>query len=143
MSRHVALASDLARLVELFRSHCQDQETLNWLHRATEDRARWKDAHGVVNHIRTKYLKAEKRGDEILMAQYIFEEVCAKTIYNMSGMPAPFDADSPYWVVPNAISLARELGLGESSVIECLGSTFQRQGLRPSAGEASQETTSK
>ena len=114
MNYRGAISSDLARLLEAFAPHCLDVETLNWLHRAAKDRARWQDAHGVFNHIRAKYLKAERKRNEKLMAQFLFEEACAKTIYNMSGMPAPFDADSPYWVVPNAISLARELGLSES-----------------------------
>jgi hypothetical protein len=135
MSHHAALASDISRLLKLFGSHCQDQETLNWLQSATENRATWKDAHGVFNHIRAKYLKAEKRCDEKLIAQYVFEEVCAKTLYNMSGMPAPFDADSPYWVVPNAVSLARRLGIDEISVVKCLGSSSSCQDLRPQ-GEA-------
>ena len=41
----------------------------------------------------------------------MFEEVCAKTLYNLCGSRAPFDPDSPYWIVPNAFALARALGI--------------------------------
>lgn len=36
-------------------------------------------------------------------------EACAKTIYNLSGSSARFDADSPYWIAPGAGALAGEL----------------------------------
>ena len=115
-----ALIPDIARLLETLAPHCRDRETFDWLLEATHDKSKWQKAHGVFGHIRSKYLKAEKRGHKLLMAQYQFEEICAKTIYNMSGMPAPFDADSPYWLVPNAISFVRTAGLSDSVVINCL-----------------------
>ena len=52
-----------------------------------------------------------------LEAQYIFEEVCAKTLYNLANAAAPFDADSPYWIVPNAIALARLLNIDDAEVL--------------------------
>jgi hypothetical protein len=53
------------------------------------------------------------------IAQYCFEEICAKSIYNESGheMPAPFDSDSPFWVVPLAIQAARALGIDQDHVL--------------------------
>lgn len=51
------------------------------------------------------------QGDELKLAQCAFEEICAKTLYNLSGEPAPFDADSPFWVIPLAINLGANLGL--------------------------------
>jgi hypothetical protein len=52
----------------------------------------------------------------LLEAQLRFEEICGKTLYNLGGQSVPFDADSPYWVVPNARKLARALGVGDSEV---------------------------
>jgi len=66
-------------------------------------------------------LRAKKalnaRGNATLESQALFEEICGKTLYNLSEEPAPFDADSPYWIVPNALHLARKLGVEESEII--------------------------
>jgi len=61
--------------------------------------------------IRQKTLAAEKEGDELRLTQYAFEEICAKTLYNLSGSPAPFDADSAFWVIPLATQLGAKLGM--------------------------------
>ena len=39
---------------------------------------------------------AERNGDQVLEAQYLFEEACAKALFNLSYPSAPFDPDSPY-----------------------------------------------
>jgi len=103
-------------LVELFAPHCRDRSTLDELHRMIGDRQSWRQAHDLFDRIRTKTLEAERRKDGCADCQYLFEEVCAKTIYNLTGTTAPFDNDSPYWIVPNALSLARKLGIHESEV---------------------------
>ena len=54
------------------------------------------EAHALFRSIRTKTLEAERTKDAVLTAQYLFEEICAKTLYNMSISSAPFDPDSPY-----------------------------------------------
>jgi hypothetical protein len=120
MNYRGAITTDIARLLDVFAPSCEDRETMDWLRDAAQDRSKWIKAHGVFNHIRTKYLKAERSKNEMRMAQYRFEEICAKTIHNIGGPPAPFDADSPYWVVPNAISFARVLGLADTEVLSCL-----------------------
>ena len=125
MNYRGAITKDVAKLLELFAPHCGDRETLDWLQGAATDRAKWQKAHAVFNHIRTKSLKAERVGNAADTAQYLFEEVCAKTLYNLSGASAPFDADSSYWVVPNAIAFARRIGVSELAVLECV--TFQGQ----------------
>ena len=81
------------------------------------DRSRWQQGHALLQRIRSKTLLAERSGEAAKSEQYLFEEVCAKTFYNLSHEPAPFDADSPYWVVPNAIRLARRLGIAETTLL--------------------------
>ena len=54
----------------------------------------------------------------MLSAQYCFEEICTKTLFNLSYSSAPFDPDSPYWLVPNAFTFARALGIADSRVLE-------------------------
>ena len=59
-------------------------------------------------------MAAEKRNDQLALAQYAFEEVCAKTLYNITREPAPFDPDAPFWVLPRALELERMLGITEA-----------------------------
>jgi hypothetical protein len=73
-------------------------------------------AHGLFQRIRQKTLVAERDRNDQAVAQFHFEEACAKTIYNFSGGAAPFDADSPYWIVPRALAFARAIGLSEIEV---------------------------
>ena len=120
MNYRGAITKDMARLLGLFSPRCSDRETIDWLHRAALDRGKWPDAHGVFNHIRSKFLKAERTGNANGSAQYRFEEVCAKTLYNLSGASAPFDSDSPYWIVPNAMVFARRVGVPDAEVVACV-----------------------
>jgi len=61
----------------------------------------WKDAHDQFSKIRTNItlpFEREKRTD--LDAFYVFvAENAAKTAYNCSGEPAPFDSDSFRWLL--------------------------------------------
>ncbi|WP_442583617.1 hypothetical protein ACSBOB_17320 [Mesorhizobium sp. ASY16-5R] len=108
-------------LVSLFVQHCEDRETLEQLGRTIQDRGSWTKAHGAFGNIRAKTLKAERRSDRKLEAQYLFEEACAKTLYNLTHPQGPFDPDSPYWIIPNALSLAAELGIDPIEVIKLVG----------------------
>jgi hypothetical protein len=62
----------------------------------------------------------ERQGNQMLEAQYQFEEFCAKTVYNLSGESAPFDADSPYWIVPSAFRLARMLQIDDQEILQII-----------------------
>ena len=103
-------------LCVLFESRCEDKSTLDQLVRMLDDRSRWRGAYSLFEQIRAKNLKAAARYDRCAEAQYCFEEVCAKALYNLSGEPAPFDADSPYWIVPNALKLGRLLDINEADI---------------------------
>jgi hypothetical protein len=110
------MLDEMKRLIEVFAARSHDRSTLDELHRMIGDRRTWHKAHDLFQRIRQKTLAAERRKDQLADCQYLFEEVCAKTLYNLSGRPAPFDADSPYWIVPNALSLARRLNIDESEI---------------------------
>jgi hypothetical protein len=110
------MLDQMRQLIEMFAARSFDRSTLDELHRMIADDNSWFKAHDLFQRIREKTLAAERRGDELADCQYLFEEVCAKTLYNLSGDPAPFDADSPYWIVPNALSLARCMSIDESEV---------------------------
>jgi len=117
MNRAGRIVEDMAKLIELFAARCEDRATLNELAAMAADHKRWTKSHDLFDRIRGKSLKAGRARNHSLEVQYLFEEVCAKTLYNLSNSPAPFDADSPYWIVPNAIALARSLGIPDSAVL--------------------------
>ena len=117
MNYRGAIVGDISKLLGLLAPQCTDRETLDWLCHAATDRGKWGAANGVFNQIRSKALKAERSGDSTALAQYLFEEICAKTLYNLSGATAPFDSDSPYWVLPNAIAFARQIGVPDAAVL--------------------------
>jgi hypothetical protein len=110
------MLDQMKRLIEMFAARSRDRSTLDELHRMIADDSTWPKAHNLFQRIRQKTLAAEQRRDELSDCQYLFEEVCAKTLYNLSGESAPFDADSPYWIVPNALSLARRMRIDESEI---------------------------
>ncbi|MBT9456997.1 MAG: hypothetical protein IV097_10290 [Burkholderiaceae bacterium] len=117
MNYRGSITTDIERLLELFSRHCADRDALDELLVVVRSPSQWHTAHGLFQRIREKTLAAERSRNGTAMAQRLFEEVCAKTLYNLSGEPAPFDADSPYWVVPNAIALGRLVGVAESAVL--------------------------
>lgn len=110
------MLAQIKRLIEIFASRVEDRSTLDELHRMIDDRQSWRKAHDIFDRIRRKTLVAERRKDASASYQYFFEEVCAKTLYNLTDTDAPFDEDSPYWIVPSALSLARRLGIAESEI---------------------------
>lgn len=67
-------------------------------------------------------MSAERAGEEPLKTKYLFEEVCAKTLYNLSrqSAPGPFDPDAPFRVVPNAFDLGRRLNIDDSAIVRII-----------------------
>ena len=111
---------DMDSLIRLFERHVSDRVTLDELRRMIGDRHSWPKGHDLFRRIRAKTLEAERAGDRKLSCQYLFEEICAKTLYNMSGERAPFDPESPYWIIPNALTLARTVGVADGEVIDII-----------------------
>jgi hypothetical protein len=114
------MLDQIKRLIETFSDYAHDRSTLDELHRMIGDETSWHKAHGLFGCIRGKTLEAIKRKDAKAEYQYAFEEHCAKTIYNLTDTAAPFDADSPYYIVPSALLLAREFGIGESAIVKII-----------------------
>jgi hypothetical protein len=48
------------------------------------------------------------------------EEICAKTLCNMTHEPGPFDPDSPFWALPLAVELGQMLGVTDAGEISSL-----------------------
>lgn len=119
----------ILKLSKFFVDQCPDKSTITEVIRIAENEALWSTGHDLFTRIRLKNLELDKkiirqfgiRRSQILECQYLFEEVCAKTIYNLSKMPAPFDSDSPDWIIPNAIILGQTLGIQEDEIHSIAG----------------------
>jgi hypothetical protein len=107
-------------LFDVFEPLCENKQGLQALSAIASNRGRWRDAHKLFQGIRQQTLAAEKKGDELRLAQYAFEEICAKTLYNLSGAPAPFDPDSAFWVIPLATQFGAKLGLTHPAQVSSL-----------------------
>lgn len=119
-------AEAIGEMVRFFLPRCSDQSTLRELEAMTSDDEKWRYAHDLFGRIRAKTLCADRAADSLLQQQYGFEEICAKTLYNMTGhitggeFPYPFDDDSPFWVIPIAVGFARALGVQDPCGISSL-----------------------
>jgi hypothetical protein len=72
---------------------------------------RWLEARRVFNELRVYTLKAEAREtkDLGLLSILHLAENTAKVTYNSSGLPAPFDHTSGWWVASNLFDVATAL----------------------------------
>ncbi len=108
---------EIRQLLQIIAESASDRTTIDELFCVIEDERRWKEARNLFSRIRDKTLRAIERDDRRLQAQYSFEEICAKSIYNEVGVDDPFDSDSPFWVLPLALHAARELGIDRERVL--------------------------
>jgi len=84
---------------------------LNSVIAVASDPSRWAEAHKVFSDIRRLTLKEErKRTNDIYYSLLHIAENTAKTVYNASGAPRPFDYDSPWWLAQNVRSLIEAVG---------------------------------
>jgi hypothetical protein len=119
-------AKAIQEMVRFFLPLCAEQSTLRELDEMASDERKWRFAHALFSKIRNKTIRADEAKDELLQNQYSFEEICAKTLYNISGhikgteFPYPFDDDSPFWVIPMGVTFARALGVADPLSISSL-----------------------
>jgi hypothetical protein len=107
----------LQGLVDLFLVRCAEKSTMKELKELLVNQDRWIQAHSLFDRIRGKTNDAASRKNWALAIQYNFEEICAKTLFNLTDTDAPFDADSPFFVIPIALRFARSLGIQDEEVI--------------------------
>jgi hypothetical protein len=114
------MIEDILKLLRLFADRVPDAESNGWVVEVASDEDRWHDAHNYFDKVRNRNLEAITEKDAVRQAQYYFEEMCLKSIWNETDTHAPFDSDSPYWVVPSAVNLARALGMVDATVLEVI-----------------------
>jgi hypothetical protein len=118
-------ADDIAAILSFFAPFCRETSTFSRLQVMVADRTTWRNGHALFQQIRAKTLKADDTQNERFQHQYSLEEICAKTLFNMSypqppfnaRHPAPFDEDSPDFVGPIAKQFSAYLGV---EVPECI-----------------------
>jgi hypothetical protein len=113
----VSMDEDIVALLRLFEGHVPDRETYSWVVALAASPSEWPDAHRVFDRVRHRTLAAIEAGDRLREAQYMFEEICLKCLYNMTPAQDPFDSDSPHWIIKCAIGLARRVGVPVQQVI--------------------------
>jgi hypothetical protein len=112
------IIAEIKALLDLFEDRVSDKGSNRLVWRFCNEKDKWIKAHGLHSTIRDRNLKAIKQGDKVKECQYCFEEVVAKTLFNLTRSCAPFDPDSPYWVIKNALILAKEVGVPVQEVAE-------------------------
>jgi hypothetical protein len=116
------VGASIVALLRLFQPRIPDAESnLQVLNLALSKD--WSQANQVRAQVRDRYLRAHKASDKLRSAQYCFEESCSETLYNDTMPNDPFDAISPYWVLPNAIDLARLLSIPIDDVVAAMRPT--------------------
>jgi len=111
------IIAEIKALLDLFEQKVPDRETNRLVWKFCNEKARWENAHGLHSTLRDRNLRAIKEGHKIKECQYCFEEVIAKTLFNLTRSSAPFDPDAPYWIIKNALTLAKALGIPTEEVV--------------------------
>jgi hypothetical protein len=112
------LIDQMEQLFALFLPHCRDTDTMKELRAMSHEPQDWIKAHYLSTRIRAKAINAVKKGDLKGEMQFSFEETCAKTLHNLSDSKKPFELDTPYWIIPLALKLAKVLAIDEHKVLE-------------------------
>jgi hypothetical protein len=111
------MQADILAMLELFRGRVPDPETNASVTDLAIDRNRWRLAHDLFDRVRLRNLKTIDSGDRVRQSQYCFEEVCLQSLCNETDTTVPFDSCSPYWVIKNALNLARAIGVPVQDVV--------------------------
>ena len=114
----MGMAEDIVALLRLFEAHASDRETHAWVAALAADPAKWPDAHRVFDQVRDRTLAAIAAKDRKREGQYMFEEICLKSLYNETAAVDPFDSDSPHWIFKCAVGRARQIGVPVQWVLD-------------------------
>ncbi len=111
------MQDDILGLMRLFRGLVPDAESHGWVSNLASNRSEWGRAKEVFDRVRRRNLAAISSKDRVASVQYYFEEVCLQSLYNETAVDDPFDSCTPYWIIKNALDLARRLDVPEARVV--------------------------
>jgi hypothetical protein len=109
----------IAGLLRVFAGRVPDAESNSSVAELTREPARWSAGHAVFDEVRRRLLAAAGK-DRPREWQYQFEESCCQAMYYATNPTDPFDPASGFFVVPQALGLARVIGLTIEEVVAAL-----------------------
>lgn len=112
--------AEIQALLHYFQDKVPDKESNRYAQKFANETDRWSSAYKLFDSAQALLSGAMKEGNKEKECQYYFEEACAKTLYNITGPEQPFDPDSPYWVIKNALILAKVLGAPVEEVVSII-----------------------
>ena len=107
----------IAGLLRAFVARVPDAESNARVLELAETPGRWSAGHAVFDELRGRLLAASRAGDEARECQYALEESCCQAMYNANSPPDPFDPGSAFFVAPQALVLARVVGVPIAEVV--------------------------
>ena len=110
------MQQDIVALLQLFAGRVPDPVSHARVLELAQNRQQWQHAHDLFDQLRDGTLRSIAAKDHARECQYYFEEVCLQSLYNETGPSDPFDPDSPYWILKNAIALAWATGVSLNAV---------------------------
>lgn len=118
-----SMGETIVRLLRALSRCSPDRESNACVAELAANPERWSAGHAFFDEVRDRLLDASDRGERLLVRQYSFEEDCCKAIYNAVNPEDPFDASSPFFVVPSAIYFAMDAGVSISDILAALHAT--------------------
>lgn len=111
-------STKIIQLIWAFEDHVDDSSTMARLKECAEDHEfGTQRSRNIFETIRVKTLNAERNGNTKLVAQWAFEEACAKALFNFGRPAGSYDPDAQFWIFPFAMRLADALGLPEQLIL--------------------------
>jgi hypothetical protein len=110
----------ITRLLRVFAGRVPDAESHARVAELVADPARWSAGHAAFDEVRRRLLVAMKGKDTSREGQHHFEESCCQAVYNAADPRDPFDPSSEFFVVPQALGLARVVGVPVAEVVAAL-----------------------
>ncbi|QDU19735.1 hypothetical protein [Urbifossiella limnaea] len=107
-------------LLRVFVGRVPDAESHARVAELAATPARWSAGHAVFDEIRRRLLAAMKAKDVPRECQHHFEESCCQALYNATAPADPFDPGSAFFVAPQALGLARAVGVPAAEVVAVL-----------------------
>jgi len=117
---HMSMIEKIVRFSNLFLESTEDPEELQKLISVAKDRQRWIKAHAYFDEVRRKNLKAIENKQIKLESLYSYIEICYKALFNLTYPSAPFDLDSPYFIIPTALKYCDTAGIDRNRIIEMI-----------------------
>jgi hypothetical protein len=110
----------ISRVLRVFAGRVPDTESHARVADLVAAPARWSAGHAVFDEVRRRLLAALKARDTPRQWQHHFEESCCQAVYNATDPPDPFDPGSAFFVAPQALGLARVVGVPVAEVVAAL-----------------------